>query len=287
MLITFVALGHWLQSYAKGKTSSAVQKLLEMTPDSATILTTANFNDNGDGSAGAAPSPSPSPSALDNLDGEEGLEERSIETAMLQRGDLCLVKAGERIPCDALLERDLTDGNASVDESMLTGESRVRVRVRGRRRRRRSEGLEALYSRDGRVRCAHRHRGSWLGSWTTRSFRPLLTTHACAARALFVYVPGTVGESMPVRKHVGDTLYGGTLNKAGPMWARAQGVGSATAVQGIVRLVEEAQSSKVSRLSRWWWVVSRVSRVSRVRSWSRGGPGKLQVLEPRHARRTT
>ena len=66
--------------------------------------------------------------------------------------------------------------------------------------------------------------------------------------SLYVPVhPGYLGESMPVRKHVGDTLYGGTLNKAGPMWARAQGVGSATAVQGIVRLVEEAQSSKVSR----------------------------------------
>ena len=82
------------------------------------------------------------------------------------------LKAGERIPCDALLVRDLTGGNASVDESMLTG------------------------------------------------------------------------ESMPVRKGVGDTLYGGTLNKAGPMWTRAQSVGNATAVQGIVRLVEEAQSSK-------------------------------------------
>ena len=53
------------------------------------------------------------------------------------------------------------------------------------------------------------------------------------------------GEAMPVTKRVGDGLLGGTVNVSGaPIWVRASGVGAATALQGIVRLVEAAQGSK-------------------------------------------
>jgi Cu+-exporting ATPase len=53
------------------------------------------------------------------------------------------------------------------------------------------------------------------------------------------------GEAMPVTKRVGDGLLGGTVNASGaPLWVRATGVGATTALQGIVRLVEEAQGSK-------------------------------------------
>ena len=52
------------------------------------------------------------------------------------------------------------------------------------------------------------------------------------------------GEAMPVTKRPGDAVLGGTVNRVGPIWVRATGVGAATTLQGIVRLVEEAQGSK-------------------------------------------
>lgn len=52
------------------------------------------------------------------------------------------------------------------------------------------------------------------------------------------------GESVPVEKHEGDTVIGGTLNKLGTFRFRATRVGSDTALAQIVRLVEEAQGSK-------------------------------------------
>ena len=52
------------------------------------------------------------------------------------------------------------------------------------------------------------------------------------------------GEAMPVTKRPGDSVLGGTVNVTGPIWVRATGVGATTALQGIVRLVEEAQGSK-------------------------------------------
>jgi Cu+-exporting ATPase len=52
------------------------------------------------------------------------------------------------------------------------------------------------------------------------------------------------GESMPVEKTVGAEVFGGTLNKTGTFRFRATKVGSETALQQIVRLVEQAQGSK-------------------------------------------
>ncbi|MFA4954022.1 MAG: heavy metal translocating P-type ATPase [Patescibacteria group bacterium] len=52
------------------------------------------------------------------------------------------------------------------------------------------------------------------------------------------------GESLPVEKNVGDTVIGATLNKTGSFTFQATRVGSETALAQIIRLVEEAQSSK-------------------------------------------
>jgi Cu2+-exporting ATPase len=53
------------------------------------------------------------------------------------------------------------------------------------------------------------------------------------------------GESMPVSKRPGDQLVGATINKNGTLRARATAVGSQTALAQIVKLVQEAQNSKV------------------------------------------
>ena len=52
------------------------------------------------------------------------------------------------------------------------------------------------------------------------------------------------GESLPVHKRPDDKVYAGTLNQQGLLRCRAEGVGAATMLAGIIRLVREAQGSK-------------------------------------------
>ena len=52
------------------------------------------------------------------------------------------------------------------------------------------------------------------------------------------------GESLPVEKRPGDEVIGATINRTGAFRFRATKVGSDTALQQIVRLVQEAQGSK-------------------------------------------
>ena len=52
------------------------------------------------------------------------------------------------------------------------------------------------------------------------------------------------GESIPVEKHVGDEVIGGTLNKTGSFRFQATKVGKDTALANIIRMVRDAQGSK-------------------------------------------
>lgn len=54
-------------------------------------------------------------------------EETTVSSAMLKKGDIVLVKAGEQIPGDG----EVTEGAASVDESAITGESAPVIREAG------------------------------------------------------------------------------------------------------------------------------------------------------------
>ena len=59
------------------------------------------------------------------------------------------------------------------------------------------------------------------------------------------------GESMPVSKRIGDKVFAATINGAGLLRCRATGVGEATLLAGIIRMVSQAQGSKapVQRLA--------------------------------------
>ena len=52
------------------------------------------------------------------------------------------------------------------------------------------------------------------------------------------------GESVPVEKNAGDRVIGATVSRSGWMVLRAEHVGEDTALAGIIRMVDEATSSK-------------------------------------------
>jgi Cu+-exporting ATPase len=87
VIITLVFLGRMLEAAAKGKTSEAIKKLMELAPNRAIII-------------------------KDGIETEISIDE-------LITGDIIIVKPGARIPADG----SVINGSTFIDESMLTGES--------------------------------------------------------------------------------------------------------------------------------------------------------------------
>ena len=87
ILITLIVLGKLLEALAKGRTSEAIKKLMGLRAKTALVI--------------------------------RGGEEIRIPAEEVAVGDLVLVRPGEKIPVDGIVE----EGRSSVDESMLTGES--------------------------------------------------------------------------------------------------------------------------------------------------------------------
>ena len=136
MILTLITLGKTLEARAKGKTSDAITKLMNLAPKTATV--------------------------------ERDGQEIQVPVEDVQMGETLIVKAGESIPVDGIV----LEGFSSVDESALTG------------------------------------------------------------------------ESIPVEKHIGDKVIGATINKSGYFKMQATKVGDDTTLAQIVRLVDEATSSK-------------------------------------------
>lgn len=135
-ILTLITLGKFFEARAKGRTSDAINKLLNLAPKTATVIR------NG--------------------------TETVIPAEEVEPGDLLLVKAGDSVPVDGTI----TEGSGSVDESAITG------------------------------------------------------------------------ESIPVDKKSGDKVIGATINQSGYFLMRAEKVGEDTALSQIIRLVDEATSSK-------------------------------------------
>jgi len=91
ILITFVMLGRYLETLAKSKTNDAIKKLMNLSAKKATVIRTIN--------------------------GKKKEMQISVDDVLL--GDIVLVKPGGKVPVDGLI----VDGDSSIDESMITGES--------------------------------------------------------------------------------------------------------------------------------------------------------------------
>ena len=91
-IITLILLGRIVELKAKGRTNAALKKLMGLQPSTANVI-----RNDSDGQA----------------------HEVQVETADLQVGDVLIVRPGEKIAVDG----HVIDGDSSVDESMLTGES--------------------------------------------------------------------------------------------------------------------------------------------------------------------
>lgn len=143
MIVTLITLGKYLEARSKGKTSSAIEKLMDLSPRTALVL----------------------------RDGAE----QEIPVPLVALGDTVIVKPGARVPVDGVI----LSGHSSLDESPITG------------------------------------------------------------------------ESLPVEKKEGDTVISASMNQNGYFQMRAERVGEDTTIQQIIRLVEEASSSKapIARLA--------------------------------------
>ncbi len=87
MIITLIKLGKLLEVQAKGKTGTALKKLIGLQPKTARLITSSGDQD--------------------------------IPIEMVKPGDILRVRPGEKIPVDG----EIVGGHSSVDESMLSGES--------------------------------------------------------------------------------------------------------------------------------------------------------------------
>ena len=112
MLVTFILLGKYLESIAKGQTSEAISKLLDLTPNTAVLLET-----------GKAKTPS-----VEAIVDYSQYTERTISSTLIHRGDLLKVYPGSRIAADGVL---VEGHNVFVDESMVTGESLPVTKTQG------------------------------------------------------------------------------------------------------------------------------------------------------------
>ena len=88
MILALITVGKYLETRSKGKTGEAIEKLMNLSPKTALLLS------------------------------EDG-SEKEIPTEQLSKGDLFIVKPGSLIPVDGVIE----EGTSSVNEAAITGES--------------------------------------------------------------------------------------------------------------------------------------------------------------------
>ncbi|MGX7091798.1 heavy metal translocating P-type ATPase [Hutsoniella sourekii] len=88
VILTLITLGNYMESIAKGKTSQAIQSLMDLAPQEARLV-------------------------------DEQGHTSMVPVDLLKVDDLIMVKPGESLPVDGVIIK----GHSAIDESMITGES--------------------------------------------------------------------------------------------------------------------------------------------------------------------
>ncbi|ETO11246.1 hypothetical protein RFI_26130 [Reticulomyxa filosa] len=115
-LITVILLGKYMETVAKGKTSEALDKLMDLQPSSAHLVTKCPSEWIKDWKKEDEKKEA-EPEEKNKTQEEIVLED--VEPRLLQVGDIVEVKRGEKIPMDGVVIK----GESQVDESLITGES--------------------------------------------------------------------------------------------------------------------------------------------------------------------
>jgi Cu2+-exporting ATPase len=180
-LVTIMLLGHWIEMRSVTQAQGALAELVKLLPDMATRV------------AGGG--------------GAERFEE--VPLSALQAGDLILIRPGASVAADGMV----LSGTSAVNESMITGESRL------------------------------------------------------------------------LDKHEGDTVIAGTTNGAGSLRVEVTGTGDRTMLAGIMRLVEQAQTSRsraqalADRAAFWLTLVALAAGAITLIAWLAAGATPAYAVE--------
>ena len=137
MILTLITVGKMLEARSKGKTTDALKSLMKLAPKTAAV----------------------------EKDGKETV----IPVEQVQKGDIFLVRPGENIPVDGVIQ----EGNSAVNESALTGESIPVDKVAG-------DAVSAgTVNQSGFIKCA----ASRVGEDTTLSQIIKMVSDAAATKA--------------------------------------------------------------------------------------------------------
>ena len=153
MILTLITVGKMLEARAKGKTTDALKGLMKLAPKTATLLR------NG--------------------------QEVKVPIDQVQTGDIFVVRPGENIPVDGVVE----EGSSAVNESALTGESIPVDKAAG------DSVSAATLNQSGFLRC----RATRVGEDTTLSQIIQMVSDAAATKAPIAKIADKVsGVFVPV-----------------------------------------------------------------------------------------
>ena len=111
-IITLISFGHWLEARVSARASGALEKLLNLAPQTARRLERrppARLDDDQ----------AKTRQVGDRRSDTNAGDEHETPVAELRIGDLVALRPGDRVPVDGVV----TEGDSAVDEAMLTGES--------------------------------------------------------------------------------------------------------------------------------------------------------------------
>ena len=205
-LITFVTLGKFLESYAKGKTASSIQTLLSLQPviaDKVMVEDSTNTKSNKNDI---------------HILQSSVVEEVNINNVMV--GDVLRVLPGARIPTDGIIIAiSGTMGNTTMHPISTSGKSENKNTIR--------EGVTAK-----------------IDPAPMDGLQQGKIPSSPSQQQAYIDESALTGEPFPVVKAIGDIVTGSTINQLSVLFIQVTATGQNTTLSKIVRLIERAQQNK-------------------------------------------